>query len=332
MSRRLAASWKQLTALGPCARSSHKLSAFGGKAYLFGGEGIARHAIDSTVHVLDTKADSWTAISSPVAAPTPRVGHAQCSVRGDLLLVFGGRTDVDMGEGNLDDTWLFDAGAATWTQLLDLKGEPPAPRSFHCATAAGDSVFIFAGCGAAGRLADLHELDLATQRWTAMPPPPDLAGRGGATFEASSDGRSLWVCAGFAGEETNDLLRFDLATRQWERVPSGWLQPRSVSASFSLAHPSGPALFLFGGEVAPSDKGHEGAGGFASDLIAIDGISGARIHLAFEGGPKPEARGWAAAAALSPTEAVLFGGLSGSDESPVRMKDVWLLSVAEPMA
>ena len=43
-------------------------------------------------------------------------------------------------------------------------------------------------------------------------------------------------------------------------------------------------------------------------------------------------RGWAAAAALSPTEGVLFGGLSGNDDAPVRLDDAWLLSVEEPMA
>lgn len=330
MSRRLAASWRQIVPrLAPCSRSSHKLSAISGKAYLFGGEATARHAIDSAVHVLD--GDSWTKLEISGSEPPPRVGHAQCSVRDNSMLLFGGRTDVSMGEGNLDDTWLFDAGSGAWTQL-DLRGEAPSPRSFHCATAAGDKVYIFGGCGADGRLADLYELDLASRRWTAMPPSPDLPGRGGATFEASADGRSLWVCAGFAGEETNDLLRFDISTRQWERAPSGWLRPRSVSASFSLAHPSGPALLLFGGEVSPSDKGHEGAGAFASDLIAIDAISGAPIHLVVEDGPKPAARGWAAAAALSPTEAVLFGGLSGSDADPIRTNDAWLLSVDEPMA
>ena len=29
-------------------------------------------------------------------------------------------------------------------------------------------------------------------------------------------------------------------------------------------------VMLFGGEVSPSDIGHEGAGGFANDLIGID--------------------------------------------------------------
>ena len=165
------------------------------------------------------------------------------------------------------------------------------------------------------------------QLWSALPSPPALSGRGGASLNASPDGRSLWVCAGFVGHETNDIMRFDLATSRWHRADSEFLRPRSVCASFTLAYPSNPAIFLFGGEVSPSDKGHEGAGAFARDLIALDPATGAPLPLSVESGAAPEARGWAAAAALSPTEAVLFGGLSGSDEAPLRLDDAWLLRI-----
>lgn len=85
-------------------------------------------------------------------------------------------------------------------------------------------------------------------------------------------------------------------------------------------------------QVEPSSQGHEGAGGFANDTIAIDGASGVPVEITVNGGPEasPEARGWAAATALSPTEGVLFGGLAGSDSEPRRLDDAWLLRVAEP--
>ena len=325
MSRRLSARWLRLALdAAPCARSSHGLSVIGGKAYLFGGEASARHAIGSEVHSLDVEGSRWKTIASP-HAPPPRVGHAQCVLR-DALMVFGGRTDVDMGEGNLNDLWAFEPSESVWTQV-ETEGVPPSPRSFHRATAIGDKLYVFGGCGADGRLADLHELDLDTRRWSALPTPPGLAGRGGATFEASPDGRALWVCGGFTGEESNDLLRYELASRTWQRVPSDWLRPRSVCASLSLSHPPDGALMIFGGEVSPSDHGHEGAGAFASDLLAIDPASGAPLHITVDDGPAPEARGWGAAAALSPSEGILFGGLTGSDEAPRRLDDAWLLKI-----
>ena len=61
MARRIAAHWTRLAlADAPSARSSHKISAIGGRGYLFGGEAVARQSIDSTVHCLDPTAGTWT--------------------------------------------------------------------------------------------------------------------------------------------------------------------------------------------------------------------------------------------------------------------------------
>jgi hypothetical protein len=327
--RRLTARWTQLTAgTLPGARSSFGLSALRGRGLLFGGEKTSRHAIDSKVYALDV-ADagaSWKAITPSVASPepVPRVAHAQCVSHGQLV-IFGGRTGLDMGEGLLNDLWLFDVGTGIWAQP-STAGTPPAARSFHQMAALDDKIYVFGGCGADGRLATLHELDRTSWRWSTLPHPPGLSGRGGASFEAASDGHALWVACGFTGAESNDLMRFDRANRSWTRAPSEWLRPRSVSASFSLAHPSGPLVCLFGGEVSPSDRGHEGAGGFAADLVALDVTAGgAPVHLVIEDGPQPQARGWAAATAISDREALLFGGLAGTDEAPLRLDDTWLL-------
>eukprot|EP00908_Phaeocystis_cordata_P018490 Transcript_29943.p1 GENE.Transcript_29943~~Transcript_29943.p1 ORF type:complete len:356 (-),score=139.68 Transcript_29943:320-1339(-) len=325
--RRITAHWTRLAlANAPSARSSHRLSAIDGRAYLFGGEEQARHSIDSTVHCLDVDAGSWTKIEVS-ASPPPRVAHAQAAINGKLI-VFGGRSGVEMGEAELDDVWEFDPALCAW-QPLDAAGggSAPSPRSFHAATAVEDSFYVFGGCGAAGRMADLHRFDTRTRTWEVLPPPPEVAGRGGATLEASPKGDALWLAAGFAGHETNDLLRFCLRERTWERKPSEWLRPRSVCAAMALDD----ALMLFGGEVSPSDRGHEGAGGFASDLIALDPIDGTQQELtvAVAGGAaeaaSPPARGWAAAAALSPREALLVGGLTGTDAAPERLDDAWRL-------
>ena len=101
----LRARWTKLSLRNaPCARSSHKLSAIAGKAYLFGGEAIARNTIDSTLHVLvsdDGDSWKWQALL-PESAPPARVGHAQ-AVLGSKLYVFGGRAGVEMGESELGD-------------------------------------------------------------------------------------------------------------------------------------------------------------------------------------------------------------------------------------
>ena len=320
--RRLVAHWTRLTLRdAPCARSSHRLSAVNGDAYLFGGEATARHAIDATLHRLDAAAGTWHSIK-PAHAPPPRVGHAQAAV-GGRLYVFGGRAGVEMGEAEMGDLWEYDAAAEAW-QNVDVPSAPSA-RSFHASTAANGTFFVFGGCGADGRMSDLHRFCTTSRRWEELPPPPGVAGRGGAALEASADGKELWLAGGFCGHETNDLLRFCLQRGTWERLPSDWLRPRSVCASLALRH----GLLLFGGEVSPSDRGHEGAGGFASDLVAIDSRDGAPLDVRVAPGDTPAARGWGSATSLSDSSGLLFGGLAGSDAAPERLDDAWLLRLEE---
>ena len=109
-----------------------------------------------------------------------------------------------------------------------------------------------------------------------------------------------------------------------------------MSASFALA-PGGAGdvtdkrvVVVFGGEVDPSTKGHEGAGSFASDVVAVDAATGAEVPVVVtataEGsGAVPQARGWADGAALTESIGCVFGGLTGDDAKPVRLGDTWFL-------
>ena len=82
--RVVSARWTRLlVGNAPCARSSHGLSAINSRAYLFGGESKARHAIDSTLHRLDITPQG-TATWAPLLADhfvaswanKPRKSHA----------------------------------------------------------------------------------------------------------------------------------------------------------------------------------------------------------------------------------------------------------------
>ena len=122
-----------------------------------------------------------------------------------------------------------------------------------------------------------------------------------------SDATGLLVVGGFVGEESNDVYRFDFETGRrrdhththththiaflfwntmnasaphlcvvdagkWQVVlPPGnsIIRPFSVSCS-ALLHAPGtgdPVVVFFGGEIDPSDKGHEGAGNFSNALL-----------------------------------------------------------------
>ena len=320
---------------GPCARSSHGVSTVKDHLYIIGGEREARTPLDMTVHVLPTEAgppSEWRTIApDPARSPPPRIAHAQAAISDSELLMFGGRAGMQMEEAALNDLWSLDTASESWSPIEPVSGEPPCPRSFHAATSFGSKFYVFGGCGESGRLADLHSFDTTTRAWRRLPDPPgDVAGRGGASLEASADGSSLWLIGGFAGVETNDILRFDVASEAWTRVKSDWLRPRSVCSSFRV----GGAVFCFGGEVSPSDRGHEGAGGFASDLVAIDATSGMQLEVAMASDAPagyvpqlPAARGWGSATAISKNSAVLFGGLAGDDANPERLDDMWVVTL-----
>lgn len=145
-------------------------------------------------------------------------------------------------------------------------------------TSAGDKLYVFGGCGMesrtslkSGRFNDLYSFDPKSSKWTKLPSSDKIKGRGGAVFEPSPDQKSLFVISGFTGEENSDVHRFDIASSKWtqlEHFPQGSISKRSVSAAASVK--SMDMILLFGGELEPSARGHEGAGNFGNDVIYLD--------------------------------------------------------------
>mmetsp|Transcript_5554 Transcript_5554/g.11576 ORF Transcript_5554/g.11576 Transcript_5554/m.11576 type:complete len:309 (-) Transcript_5554:92-1018(-) len=276
--------------------------------------------------------------------PLPRVGHAQATI-GDKVYCFGGRRGIDMNEEALNDLWVLDCsgkiGTETWSQVKSRSSPPDSlvPRSFHRMVAVGSDLYVFGGCGPDGRLADLHKFDTITMEWEALGESSLLRGRGGANLVYLPNGindtnSKLAVIAGFCGEETNDGHRYILNgdKRGWESSLIGGLselRPRSVCVSGTI--PSLGLALIFGGEVNPSDRGHEGAGGFENDIVTFDAQSGSVCSILKA--PKvdsgifwPGNRGWSDGAVFDEggkTCLYVFGGLTGDDENPVRLADLW---------
>ena len=144
--------------------------------------------------------------------------------------------------------------------------------------AAGGKLYVFGGCGplsrnslTSGRFNDLHSFDPKTSKWTKLPSSDKIKGRGGAVFQASPDEEFLYVISGFTGEENSDVHRFDIAKSKWTQLqsfPKDSISKRSVCAAASLT--SINMILIFGGELEPSARGHEGAGNFGNDVIYLD--------------------------------------------------------------
>ena len=337
----------------PCSRSSHGVSFVGGgtsapRLLVIGGEHIARTPIadekqavwaaDYTHHGVW----KWRSIAgreNGIPSLPSRLGHAQATI-GEKIYIFGGRSGIQMDEEPLNDMWVLDAsgkpGTEEWSEVLydssTSSSPPPEARSFHKMMAVDTDLYIFGGCSASGRLADLHKFDTATRTWTALGTSNVLGGRGGSNL-ITLKGGALAVVAGFAGEETNDGHMIASNGKWAEAGMEGLssMRPRSVCVSASFPHKD--CAIIFGGEVDPSDRGHEGAGGFQNDVVILDLESGAHKETIQKCSSDlvewPEERGWSDGdvgqvdPSLDGESLFVFGGLAGDDKDPRRLDDLW---------
>ncbi len=337
----------------PCERSSHGLSLVqnGSRLILHGGERVARTPLDSTQATWAADRESedewkWRLINSSSTAtnsPPERVAHAQAVYNDSIVYIFGGRAGISMDEMAMNDMWLLDCsgqpGSEKWELVkpdLENGDNPPEARSFHKMLCIGSDLYVFGGCSAHhGRLADIHKFDILTNTWMNLGSSKHLRGRGGATFMTFASGKQLGVVAGFAGEETNDGHIFDIVSNQWKEdninAELEGLRPRSVCIGASF--PSINTSIVFGGEVDPSDKGHEGAGGFENDVVLLDETTSKYLGSTAANGDWPEKRGWSDGASIDDGKGkgqlFVYGGLSGDDSNPTRLSDLWRLDITK---
>jgi len=82
-------------------------------------------------------------------------------------------------------------------------------------------------------------------------------------------GQDLYVISGFTGEENRDVHCYSISKDEWTKLADfpEHLVSRSVAASCAL--PSLGLIVVFGGEIAPSNRAHEGAGDFTNEVICL---------------------------------------------------------------
>ncbi len=153
--------------------------------------------------------------------------------------------------------------------------------------------------------------------------------RGGAGLIAHGD--KLFVIGGFSGKEQGDVHIFDMTKQEWSEVTDGPLLPaRSVFACGILPQSndennqkaSSSWIVVFGGEVDPSDLGHEGAGDYADEVFGLD-PSEPQLgwHKLSLRGTAPTPRAWLASTSFASGMA-LHGG-NAPDNS--RLADMYIL-------
>jgi len=313
-------SWTELKPSNPpLERSSHGVSIVGDTLYMFGGEHSARHPVNDVLYALDLDkpGNTWREVKVSGSPPPPRFGHAQ-SVIGDCIYIFGGRMGIAVDEKLLNDLFMFNTKTGIWTNVSS-EGSPPSPRSFHKMVSTGTKLYVFGGCPSEGRLADLYVFDTETGTWTVLES-SGMEGRGGAGLVVDPDGSALYVVGGFAGREMKDVHKYDLQDGKWIKMSNELGQAVSVALCFAVGH----KIVHFGGELAPSNRGHAGAGNFSADLIIF---GGKMEEVVRQDGGAP-ARGWSAGDVWRNDTLVVVGGLTGDDENPTRLMDIWCAKFA----
>ncbi|KAK6919208.1 hypothetical protein RJ641_015112 [Dillenia turbinata] len=306
--------------IGPGARSSHAITIVGKKVYAFGGEFSPRVPVDNDLYVFDLEDLTWSVASVTGDVPPPRVGVTMAAV-GETIYVFGGR---DATHKELNELFSFDTHTNKWT-LLSSGESGPAHRSYHSTTADDQRVYIFGGCGVAGRLNDLWAFDVEDKKWDKFPLPGDnCKGRGGSGLAVA--GGKIWVVYGFAGKEVDDVHCFDPASGEWTEVKTAGEKPTPRSVFSSAAF--GKYITVCGGEVDPSDLGHLGAGKFSPETYALDTETFAwkKLEDGLDSADHPGPRGWCAftAGKRDGKEGLLvYGGNSASND---RLDDIFFFT------
>lgn len=305
---------------GPGARSSHAIAVVGNKAYVFGGEFTPRVPVDNKLYVFDLDDLTWSIADVTGEVPPPRVGVTMAAV-GGIIYVFGGR---DAEHKELNELYCFDTSTNKWA-LLSSGETGPAHRSYHSTAADDRRVYIFGGCGVAGRLNDLWAYDVKDGQWVGFPKPGETClGRGGPGLVVSEG--KIWVIYGFSGVELDDVHCFDPVSGEWALIETTGEKPtpRSVFSTVGI----GKYAFLCGGEIDPSDLGHLGAGKFSSEVFAFD--TETRIWKRWEDladeGHHPGPRGWCAFSAAQregKDGLLVYGGNSPTND---RLNDIFFFT------
>lgn len=305
------------------ARSSHAIAVVGQKVYAFGGEFVPRVPVDNKLHVFDLETLTWSVSDASGSIPPPRVGVTMAAV-GETIYVFGGR---DAEHRELNELYSFDTKTNNWA-LISSGDIGPPNRSYHSMTSDDRHVYVFGGCGVAGRLNDLWAFDVVDSKWVEFPSPGEnCKGRGGPGLEVAQG--KIWVVYGFAGMEMDDVYCFDLGQKTWAQVETTGLKPTARSVFSTCC--SGKHVVVYGGEIDPSDQGHMGAGQFSGEVYALDTetLSWVRLDDRVESSGHPGPRGWCAFAGARQggLEGLLvYGGNSPSND---RLDDIYFLALSQ---
>jgi N-acetylneuraminic acid mutarotase len=219
-------------AAGAADPASHRIFVFGGST--FAPSGADFQPFDD-LWAYSVTPNRWARLVSSTPGPSARSG-ATMWVVGERLYVFGG---IDATFTVHNDLWAYDLRRSAWAQVPVTGAVPPARHVAQAGTVApfgrltvygGESIDPEVGFVLLG---DTWEFDLVRQRWREVTPAAANIWPARNYGAAAILGRALYLQGGdvsggeagcgapFPQNPTDELWRFDLVRRVWQRLDPG---------------------------------------------------------------------------------------------------------------
>jgi N-acetylneuraminic acid mutarotase len=218
--------WSVVAAMG-IRREQFSACVIAGEIYVTGGENGDGQLL-SCVEKYSPSSDMWSAVAP---MPAGRCCHVAVAV-GSAMYVLGGWSQV---EGTAQDVFKFDSTQGTWSEVAS------APQDFvnSAAVAVNTDIYVFGGEDPYGEEHDfVYKYDTVTDAWSWSIL---------ANLPYANSSHSASICNGLvyivgAGEEGDEVLRFDPASAEWSTLDPT-LHGRRGGQSFVL----GGCLYSVGG-------------------------------------------------------------------------------------
>lgn len=237
----------------------------GTSMFVFGGRtGTGNGTRRNDLWEFDTTTLTWTEHNADGAAGAPpQRFRAACawSSLSNTLVVFGGE---DAAGNVLDDTWEWDPGTNTWTQITPIS-TPPARRFSSMAELPGAGIVMFGGWDDMG--ADLNDTWVYVGgTWNQLLPMSTPPARGHHHLVTrSGDFGDVFLCGGQnslgSGSKIHflDTWRLDPTTLDWvEITPSTPAVPASAFGNAVAYDPIRQCVVMTGGQGISSNSGATG--------------------------------------------------------------------------
>jgi N-acetylneuraminic acid mutarotase len=178
-------------------------------------------------------------------SPDPRYlpAIAYDSINERIMLFGGGYENSALG-----DTWIFEYGTGTWTQL-DLSTSPtPRHSAVMVYDPIDDVIILFGGNTGVTIVRDTWVFNCSSQVWTEMTPAISPSGRmsHAMTYDAANERAIVFSGYGAGGPTVNDTWAYDYSTNTWEEMSPVMAPHARYGAAFTYDNVN-ESMIIFGG-------------------------------------------------------------------------------------